>query len=180
MTRRTDMTADLQRLERALLTFGADPSRWPQEERVALSALIEADGEAQRLVREARALDQTLSASAPAPDAAVQRAKERLFARLEDEPSAPFAQPATVVPFQRPVTEARTGAKQPPRWREAALLAASLMLGLFVGMQGLLHDSGVRIPGLTGDVTAEAQDSDDVSEMALGSDVADEAEEELL
>ncbi len=157
----------MERLEQVLAAFGSDPARWPAADRARLVAVISESAAARQRVAEAAALDQVLDAGgARAPAASEARVRDRLFAALDEEQTSAVPS-ATVVPFQRPAAAARVASPvAPPRsaWREAMLLAAALLLGVFAGTQGILNESGVVIPGLTDGVTS----SDDVSDLALG------------
>lgn len=191
MRRQTDMTENaFERLRNVLEAYGADDRRWPAADRAALAGLIASDAEARRLVAETRRLDDLLDqAGSSGAGPSEERALAGLFAQLdrdlgEGPVTAPASAPsATVVPFTP-----RAAASRPPvrtraaSWSEAALLAACLLLGLFAGLQGLVHDSGLSLPGLQSGSMAVA-DGDDVSALALGADTgeeADEAGEELL
>jgi hypothetical protein len=65
-------------------------------------------------------------------------------------------------------------------WREAALLAAALLIGVFTGTQGLLEGSGLDLTNLTTTAATASADSDDVSTLALDAESEDLNEEELL
>ena len=56
----TDRLITLDRLRGVLEAYGAEPERWPAEERAAATALIESSGEARSLFSEAAALDRML------------------------------------------------------------------------------------------------------------------------
>lgn len=158
----------MERLEQVLAAFGSDPARWPADDRARLAAVISESAAARQRVAEAAALDQVLDAGgARAPAASEARVRDRLFAALDEEQTSAVPS-ATVVPFHRPaaaaVRTARPAVAPRGAWREAMLLAAALLLGVFAGTQGILNESGVVIPGLTDGVTS----SDDVSDLALG------------
>jgi hypothetical protein len=91
-----------------LASHGADPARWPAEDRAALLALAGRDPAVAAALAEARELDLLLNdwAAAPAPLAGID------------------AGAITALPQQRPAVA--------PRWRPA-LLAASLALVVAVG-----------------------------------------------
>lgn len=101
-----------QRLKQLLASYGADPARWPEEDR-HLSPL------SQDLAHEARSLDRRLDeASAP-------RMPEGLTAKIIAAAGAQEGED-NVVPFRAPVTRRRY-------WPAAAAMAASLALGIFLG-----------------------------------------------
>jgi nucleoid-associated protein YgaU len=63
----------LKRLEQILAAYGAAPRRWPGAEREAALALLADSDKAQRLAKEARAIDRLLDA-VPAPEATLDAA----------------------------------------------------------------------------------------------------------
>jgi hypothetical protein len=108
----------LAQLEAILAIHGARPERWPQEMRARLSAFTEADRAAGRLLAEARALDRLLDA-APAL-----LPPHGLEARILAAASPPRR--------RRPLAIHA----MPRMWPEAALLAASLFIGVVIGLSG--------------------------------------------
>jgi hypothetical protein len=176
------MMADLmERLQTVVAAYGADRARWPAADREALSELAATNPEARRLLAGEASFDTLLAAaSARAPEAAVARARDQLFARLESETPA-RGQDALIVPFARREAPRPAGAA-PGRsmWREAALLAAALLIGVFTGTQGLLEGSGLDLTNLTTTAATASADSDDVSTLALDAESEDLNEEELL
>lgn len=114
------MNAGLDRFGHLLDVHGADPGRWPAQEREAALALVEAEPAARALLDEARALDAALDAL-PAPRAAPDL-------RLRVLAAAPSGRtvPARATPF---AWLHRLG-----RWTLAGpALAGALALGLAVG-----------------------------------------------
>lgn len=119
MTRRT-MT--LRRFGELLETHGADIARWPQRERRAARALLAEDADARALRAEHAALERLLTRAAPDPSPTLE---ERILA-------------ATV---QRETAPPRAAVAGAPRWRWLAAaggLAASLLIGLALGLSGRL------------------------------------------
>ncbi len=55
----------LRRLETVLAAFGADPNRWPMEERIELRDMVDTDPTAQQLIHDAAALDAMLDLAPP-------------------------------------------------------------------------------------------------------------------
>lgn len=131
-----------ERLAALFEAYGSDTARWPAAERAGWQAF-----ESQRsaaLLREEQAVDRVLRSArdvadaAPAPDALV----ARILAALPETgatqlPAATGA--SSVVPLRRQaaVSSPRAMAQRsaaPREWKAAsALLAASLVLGLFIG-----------------------------------------------
>ena len=131
--------ATLQDLLALLEIYGADRSRWPADVRVRLSPLIASDARAQQAVNEAAALDALLDL-APQISAQSERA---LAARIV---TAALGQQATAA---RPNVRNWHGGRRanlgkpqfavPGSFRRqvgGALLAASLVLGIFAGVTG--------------------------------------------
>lgn len=173
MTRLNMDRQDLELLERVLDVYGADRDRWPAAERLRLARVLTESEEARRMLRDAAALDRLLDL-APAFDAARQaQLAERIVARAAAMPRLAHAGPATEVargPLARLPSLSRFGRVAPA----AALLAASLMLGVFAGWQ-----SGDLYPGLRPAAleTAEATDGAVLPEIVLDDT---SIEEELL
>jgi len=130
----------LTQLEETLSAAGARPSCWPDDCRARLAAFIETDPDAARLFAEAKALDRVL-ASAP---------KCRPRAGFEaDIVSAALKLPqnrgggaGTVLGFGNGLQRRSAGESghspmpAPSFWGGGALLAASLMLGIYIGVSG--------------------------------------------
>ena len=134
---------DLAQLEAVLDIHGAKPSRWPDGARAGLLAFIAADESAARLFAEAEALDRLLGA---APDAAPNGLEARILAAAATLPQM-HASPVAVMPRRRALVP------PPPRriWPELTLLAASLFLGLLIGLSGQALPALQDIAMLTGD-----------------------------
>jgi hypothetical protein len=173
----------LERIETLVATYGAARDRWPADDRAAIEAFLAASPEAQHLVAEAEALDRLLNqASSTATLAQVRRVRERLFAELDAQTgtagsdASDAGEGATVIPFQIPARVRPAESVKQPLWREAALLAAALMLGVFVGTQNLVDGSRLGLPGFT----AAAVESDDISELAFDGESETLLVEDLL
>ncbi len=151
MTRREDIDARARaRIATLLDAYGADPRRWPAEDREAYADAL-ADARFRADVRDARELDGLLGlASLPEPDAG---AAVRLIARAATEPQA-----ANVIAF--PAARRRWSLPLPA----LSALAASLAIGLYLGASGL-----------TAGLFHLPSQSDEVSEVAQleGLDVLD-------
>ena len=136
----------LKELEEALALAGPHPRRWRSARCARLSAFVESDQEAARLFAEAKALDRVLYC---APEGKAGVTLEGCILR------AAFQMPQNRGPA--PGFEIRLGGSPRSRvqqfpfrlpsrsfWGEAALLAASLALGIYIGM------SGEAVPTLRG------------------------------
>jgi hypothetical protein len=159
MSRSQDRRALMTRLETALEHWGARPERWPQEIRAELVAFAQTDEDAARRMAEERALDRLL-ALAPGTRP-VDGLEARILAAAEALPQVGEAAPG---PERRSAGNVVAYAAQPRpsllrrNWPEATLLAASLFLGLLIGVSGqaLPAFQGIRVlvasggdPGVT-------------------------------
>ncbi len=130
----------LKELRRLLDVHGGDEARWPQEAREAARALCAADAEAAGLLSEARALDRLLEETA-APPVSDRLKAEILAAAAGEDAHAPRGGPA------RPLRAANDN--HPFRWLAGGALAASLMLGVWLGLTGALSPLGEALSGGT-------------------------------
>ncbi len=151
MTDRQSAEREIAALEHALERLGADQARWPETLRARFAPLIASDRRAARLMDEARALDTLLEA---APRTGHDR-HDTLAQRIVAAATAADAATAVssgrvaddrVVPFPGPRSSARGMRPTRSDWQAAALLAASLLVGVFVGASGSL---GTAISGLS-------------------------------
>lgn len=171
--------ATIEGLQRLLDTFGADRSRWPARERLRYSGLVAENDAARRLLAEAEALDRVLDL-APEPDVG---SLDALSARIMESAGAAGRQATsrdkatmpTVVPLRPHGGSSGRGAQADRLgWQAAALLAASVMIGVFVGTSGIgigpaEAPSTVAEDDRSGDVEGDW----DASQLALGNDEAD-------
>lgn len=107
-----------ERLIEILDTYGADPARWPADERAAARAFAAKDARAADALTEARRLDELLDTYDPGADASAARVRNAL------EKAIPHVPSATAIPF--------LAAWSP--WQRGAALAAVLMFGVATGM----------------------------------------------
>lgn len=128
--------AELAELEAVLETLGARPERWPSDRRTRLMALVESDARAAQAFSEAKALDRLLG-MAPEGGAAGAGLEARILAAAGHTPQAhrPFAVVGGADGARRHSANASSGSGQ-RRWQAVALLAASLLLGVFIGLSG--------------------------------------------
>lgn len=136
----------LKELEEALALAGPQPRRWRGACCARLSAFVESDEEAARLFAEAKALDRVLCRAPEGKPrtalegcilrAAFQRSQNRgASSGLEIRLGGGARSRVRQFPFRIPSRSF---------WGEAALLAASLALGVYIGM------SGEAVPALRG------------------------------
>jgi hypothetical protein len=164
MTSQVDMT--LEEFAGLAEARGGDIARWPGDRRVAARRLLDASPEARRTLAEAAALDRLLAVPEAAPampaDAAL---VDRIVAAAHRTPRAvprgtpePAAAPAVARLATVPVSRANPAAA-PRRVSTfghaeigggAALLAASMVLGIFVGGSRLADGALPALEELTG------------------------------
>ncbi len=168
----------LERLRAVLSAFGADPLRWPAADRTVLESFVAQSAEAQALMEEEAGFDLLLAAGhRVSPAATSDRAKAALFAKLDGELDVVAGSPGVVVPFARKAVQPPAAAASRGFWKEASVMAASLLIGFFTVSQGLLEGSGLDPAQLT---VSSGEDADDVSVIALGHVDAEPSEEDLL
>ena len=126
------MSDESKRLRDVLAAYGADPARWPAGDRNDLSRLIDSSEEN---FRDARSVDRLLQ-HASAPELRF-GAGDRVIRRVN----------ALRAAAHRPVL----------RWTAAVPLAASLLLGIYLGGQ---EDIGSWLPGIEQASTADDGDDD--------------------
>jgi hypothetical protein len=174
---------DRQALERLLEVYGADRTRWPARERLRFASFIAEDAGAKRLLAEAAALDSLLDLAPRASEAREHALQEHIFAkavRSSDKKLAVVGGRAT------PRKETRTvlsrlglggvgGTRFTREWPAAALLAASLMLGVYLGSAGTLDTALQQAAEATGLTVAT-----DTTQVAVGEEIVASAEEDLL
>jgi hypothetical protein len=113
------MNANSERLKEVLATYGADPAHWPVAER---SRLLSSMAEVPSLAAEAAEIDLVLARAASLSVPA------HLAARIKAVSGG--AAPAAVVHIPTP------GRASWSSWVSAAALAASLVLGVYIGLAG--------------------------------------------
>ena len=123
------------RLQAVLDAYGADPERWPERDRAELADLLAQDTGISQAVDDARALDRLLD-QASAPRVRDGAAAGILAVLNEDGEAA-------VVPFETARRADRGAAAMRRRlaWPAAGLMAASLLVGVFLGQSEFLNDT---------------------------------------
>jgi hypothetical protein len=159
MTNTSNTGMTLVDFERLLDVYGGDRTRWPAEARAAAAQLAARDARARRVLAEAEALDRVLE-RAPLPSLAVEAAlAERIVAAAQRSPrivkipagqSSVISLPGNeVLPQQKP----RSWKQQFLRSdvRAAVVLAASLVVGIFIGISNVPQNVLPGLADLTGD-----------------------------
>ena len=126
----------LREFEHLLDVYGADRTRWPLAARVSAAARLTTDGEARRLLREAEALDAVLLRTSEPDDADVARLTDRIVAAARTAPRLAATSQTSTPPQVHPSGRLGGNGRDLMR-RGAALLAASLMMGIFIGQSQL-------------------------------------------
>jgi len=126
--------------------WGGAPERWPPEARRRIEEIARGEPGAQRLLAEARALDRLLDTGRE-PRADITPARQSALtsrivaAAMASELTAPHAAAGAPAPVrdERKVVPLKPSQRNLPvpmlrgQWRAAALMAASLLLGVFLG-----------------------------------------------
>ena len=155
--------------ERLVDAYGADRTRWPLNARAGAASVLASDRDARRLLAEAAALDAVL-AKLPEPGAVVTGAlADRIMAATRQTPRLVAS---TGQPSGRTVAvsagRARFGADR-EMWRGVAVLAASLMIGVFAGQSQLAAGAVPALEALTGVSLASSPDRLAALDMHLDS-----------
>lgn len=176
MTSKDRRVENREALQRLLDVHGADRTRWPARERLRFAGVVSEDKTAAKMLAEAEALDRLLDGAPRASEASIELLKGRIVAAaLRSQPprltaiagrkSAPhkgwFGQ------LRVPALPARFA-----EWPTAAVLAASLVVGVMLGMAGTFDatiQDVAKVAGLRNGTT-----------MALSEDVFGQTDEELL
>ncbi len=152
-----DFENERDELQRVLEIYGADRARWPAASRARLERTLQVDAASRRLYAEARALDRVIDyATSPAP-AQIASLADRIMAAAAAAPGEPvLARPAfPAAPTSATSADGRVialrraprAAQQAPAndvltrrtaWQSAALVAASLLVGLYIGAGSLV------------------------------------------
>lgn len=157
MSNNTMTTADFERL---LDVYGSDRTRWPVEARASAGQLVARDKAARRLLAEAEALDRTLE-RAPLPSLAEEAAlADRILAAAHRSPRmVPVVQADAARMARRAIDNVvrLPGLRARPRWMTptalgsaAGTLAASLALGVFLGLSSLSQGVLPALEDMTG------------------------------
>ena len=154
MTTKDRHAEDREALTQLLEVYGADRTRWPARERLRFAGLVCEDREAHSLVAEAAALDRLLDLAPKASENRERALADRIVATAV----------AARRPSRRPFLAGRFAGSE---WPAAGLLAASLVLGVFVGSTGTLDPTVQEVAEVAGIAT----ESDDF-QLALGDEVA--------
>lgn len=154
MTNKSKSAMSLADFEHLLEVYGSDRTRWPIAVRASAAACVASSAAARRLLSEAEALDALLLRSEDPDKQAVSALVERIVAASGATPRVP-AHSDTMIDASRRAAESSPKAKSKviasKDWmRGIALLAASLMIGIFVGQSQLGAGAVPALEDLTG------------------------------
>ncbi len=158
MPHKTAPNMSRQEFQELLDVCGAERTRWPLSARAGAAALLAADAEARRVLAEAAALDAVLAHGVVdiSQDATTTSAlATRIVAAAAKTPRiAAAAEAANRLHMNSPAAS-RHG--RTDVWRAAAVLAASMVLGIFVGQSQLGAQALPKIAALAGVSFASAE-----------------------
>lgn len=192
MSKNNKQAADREALGRLLEIYGADRTRWPARERLRFASIISEDKQAAKMLAEAQALDRLLDRATPATDAGLEALKSRIMAvALAERPVQSIAVAAaqqqhgvasiSSLAVARERRAGRSGFGSSGEWPAAAVLAASLVLGVMLGWGGAFTgtmNQMAQVAGLEAS-SADLSSAYDISQLALGQDVDSQYEDML-
>lgn len=164
-------TAELAAFEEHLDAYGSRVEIWPEAARRRFEPLIAGNARARELLAEARALENLLD-RAPLP------AKDRMVALADRIVSVATAEGREQVASAHVIDlaarrQART-VTRPAIWRVASALAASLLVGIYLGASPPVATAIEAIAGAVG-----VQTDSDLTDLAVIYDPAADEEEYL-
>ena len=132
-------------------TFGADLSRWPETARAAVPGLLVEDAHVRRLLAESEALETVLSSATAFPASRIASLADRIVVEARRTPriAAVGSRAIAADPTKFPRSAGIRGGTQSSK-QAAGLLAASLLLGVFVGQSQLAVGALAAIEDVTG------------------------------
>jgi len=186
MTKNDRQAVDREALERLLDIHGADRTRWPARERLRFASVISDDETAARMLAEASALDMLLDKASRPSEAGIEALKERIMAAALREHAAqlPVAtgSSASVTSIWSRRRSLSAIAPRFAEWPAAAVLAASLVLGVMLGSAGTFESTMSQMAQVAG-LQSTASDSTgtfDSAQLALGDDTDSQYEDLML
>lgn len=128
-------SVEFEAFEHTLEAYGADESRWPEQARRRFAPLQARDVKARALLAEARALDRLLSRAPLLGQDRTEALKQRILAAAAHAPKADQTPSGRVIQLEgrRPRKLPASHISSRSAWKVAAVLAASLVAGVFLG-----------------------------------------------
>jgi hypothetical protein len=152
---------------------GADLSRWPEDGRARLNALLHTSPVARRAWAEAQALEAMLAAPRPVVDAArLDALQDRVMAAIDAEQPA-SKRVVNLADARQALRGAKVEAGKSPAllsWRAGLALAASLVIGV---LTGLSDGPGPLSASSFGELVSGSNDEVALSDDAVTADVED-------
>ncbi len=168
---------DLKQLEETIAVHGGDAKRWPEGRAEALRSVVES-GEGVALLQEARKVEAVLDAvDADGDPNAARLGQDALLARIMAATvDAPEAAVGRVETRRSPRTSLTGPGLRRRGWLAGGLLAASLLIGVVAGLNGI--GAAIGPNGLVV-VQGAAMDGVETAEDALLADLSFDAEFDL-
>lgn len=163
----------LEAFEQVLERYGSNRTRWPAPLRKRFASILSEDKAAVERLREAEALDRLLDL-VPPPAIDTQGLAARIMAAVEAE-SGPAPAPKSARSWSPQVLRARVATSGRTHVPAAALLAASLVLGMFSGFTGTFDTT---VQPLVADASYDGDA--DLSQIAFDSNALGFFEEDFL
>lgn len=171
-----DRTENLALLERTLDVFGSDPGRWPEDVRHRLAGFIARDASAQERLVSERAFERVLQAHPATEPQRLARLADQIVAKVETSLAPSESRGAEIIAWPGPrrrqsdkMAPVRISRKPGGLGSAAALLAASLLVGVFAGSTDAIRPFAQRVAdniGLAADIDpVEATVVDDMPEL---------------
>jgi hypothetical protein len=168
----SERQSELEALGAVLDAYGADPKRWPRGAEMRFKDLMASSAEARRMVREAQALDDALNREVMLSPARHKVLSDRIVSAAMKEKTTQETSKTSVTQAAPQRKVYRDTARDAGWWQSATVLAASLLLGLFVGTSSTL---GPAVSELTNAATlTSASSGNEISEIYGGDDLAEE------
>lgn len=159
MTHANDTQNAMNDLAQLLEAYGADQARWPAARRSSVEGVLASDPRARAMLAEAAAFDRLLDGAASVPPEREHALAQRIVAMAQAN-APPLDRRPVVVAFKRPAGRLTVDIHR----AAVASLAASLLLGMFVGSSGAGRSA-------LGYVSEAIGLGDDWSEVATGDPV---------
>ncbi|AHB49020.1 hypothetical protein W911_12385 [Hyphomicrobium nitrativorans NL23] len=163
----------LTAFEQVLERYGSDRTRWPAPVRMRFARLLSEDDAAGQRLKEAEALDRLLDL-APPPAVDSRMLADRIMAAVDAEAGAPTRQVPNRV-WNPEIVRKRVATSGRTHGPAAALLAASLVLGMFSGLSGTFDTA---VPPMVADAAYEGDV--DLGQIAFDSNATSFFEEDYL
>lgn len=171
-----DGVENLALLERTLDVFGSDPERWPEDVRRRLSGFIARDGAAQARLGAEQAFESLLRARPAGESQRLAKLADQIVEKVAASLEPSERRGAEIIAWPGPrgrqidkTSPVRISRKPGGLGSAAALLAASLLVGVFAGSTDAIRPFAQRLAdniGLAADIDpVEATVVDDMPEL---------------